>query len=109
MLWIVGCFPASSSSSQWAPSNTGVEMKVAGAVTGRVLVSVPRTDGTPTDEPLLPQPQRAAHPRWASSTCPTFIRLGTPSGLRMTSTGVPSARNGMSSTGRILEMTPLLP
>ena len=25
------------------------------------------------------------------------------------STGVPSARNGMSSSGRILEMTPLLP
>ena len=38
-----------------------------------------------------------------------FIRLGTPSGLRMTSTGVPSARNGMSSSGTILEMTPLFP
>ena len=38
-----------------------------------------------------------------------FIRLGTPSGLRTMSTGVPSGRNGMSSTGRILAMTPLLP
>ena len=38
-----------------------------------------------------------------------FIRLGTPSGLRITSTGVPSSRNGMSSSGTILEITPLLP
>ena len=38
-----------------------------------------------------------------------FMRLGTPSGLRMTSTGVPSSRNGMSSSGTILEITPLLP
>ena len=38
-----------------------------------------------------------------------FIRLGTPSGLSTMSTGVPSSRNGMSSTGRIFEMTPLLP
>ena len=38
-----------------------------------------------------------------------FMRLGTPSGLRITSTGVPSSRNGMSASGTILEMTPLLP
>ena len=38
-----------------------------------------------------------------------FIRPGTPSGLRITSTGVPSSRNGMSSIGSTLEMTPLLP
>ena len=38
-----------------------------------------------------------------------FIRLGTPSGLRITSTGVPSSRNGMSSSGTIFEITPLLP
>ena len=31
-----------------------------------------------------------------------FIRLGTPSGLRMMSTGVPSGRNGMSSIGQDL-------
>ena len=34
---------------------------------------------------------------------------GTPSGLRMTSTGVPSSRNGMSCSSTIFEMTPLLP
>ncbi len=38
-----------------------------------------------------------------------FIRLGTPSGLSTMSTGVPSGRYGMSSTGRILAITPLLP
>ncbi len=38
-----------------------------------------------------------------------FIRLGTPSGLRITSTGVPSSRNGMSCSSTIFEMTPLLP
>src|SRR5579875_728210 len=43
------------------------------------------------------------------ATWPTFIRPGTPSGFSTMSTGVPSARNGMSSTGRIFEMTPLLP
>jgi hypothetical protein len=40
---------------------------------------------------------------------PTFMRLGTPSGFSTMSTGVPSARNGMSSSGRILLITPLLP
>jgi hypothetical protein len=34
-----------------------------------------------------------------SRICPTFMRLGTPSGFRTTSTGVPSARYGMSSSG----------
>ena len=38
-----------------------------------------------------------------------FMRLGTPSGLRITSTGVPSSRNGMSCSSTIFEMTPLLP
>ena len=38
-----------------------------------------------------------------------FMRLGTPSGLRTMSTGVPSGRYGMSSSGRTLAMTPLLP
>src|SRR4030095_1232267 len=55
------------------------------------------------------QPWAATQPRCVSNTWPMFIRLGTPSGLRMTSIGVPSARKGMSSSGRILEMTPLLP
>ena len=52
--------------------------------------------------PSPSQPQRAAQPRWLSSTWPTFIRDGTPRGLRMMSTGVPSARKGMSSIGQDL-------
>ena len=38
-----------------------------------------------------------------------FMRCGTPSGFRMMSTGVPSGRNGISSTGSTRVMTPLLP
>ena len=38
-----------------------------------------------------------------------FMRDGTPSGFSTMSTGVPSAMNGMSSTGTIVEITPLLP
>ena len=38
-----------------------------------------------------------------------FIRLGTPSGLSTMSTVWPSAMYGMSSTGTIIETTPLLP
>ena len=38
-----------------------------------------------------PRP-RAAHPRCTSSTCPMFMREGTPSGLSTMSTGEPSAR-----------------
>ena len=37
------------------------------------------------------------------------MREGTPSGLSTISTGVPSGRYGMSSSGRIRAMTPLLP
>ena len=51
----------------------------------------------------------AATPRWVSSTWPTFIREGTPSGLRQMSTGVPSSRKGMSSSGTMVATTPLLP
>jgi hypothetical protein len=46
----------------------------------------------------LPRPL-AAQPRWVSSTWPTFMRDGTPSGFSTISTGSPSALNGMSSTG----------
>ena len=56
----------------------------------------------------MPRP-RAAQPMWVSRIWPTFIRLGTPSGLSTKSTGVPSWRNGMSASGTTLEMTPLLP
>ena len=37
------------------------------------------------------------------------MREGTPSGFSTTSTGVPSSRYGMSSTGTMVEITPLLP
>ena len=51
----------------------------------------------------------AAIPKWISKICPIFIREGTPSGFNMISIGVPSAMYGISSLGRILEITPLLP
>src|SRR5216683_1566208 len=57
---------------------------------------------------LNPRPAQA-QPRWVSRIWPTFIRLGTPNGLSTISTCVPSARNGMSSTGTIFDTTPLLP
>ncbi len=37
--------------------------------------------------PETSQPRLASQPRWISRTCPGFIRDGTPSGLRMMSTG----------------------
>src|SRR3984893_4172829 len=54
----------------------------------------------------MPRPAQA-QPRWVSRICPTFIRLGTPSGLSTTSTGVPSARNGMSSGGKGFDPPPM--
>ena len=59
--WIVGWPPASSVSSQWAPSNTGVATNVDGGVLGRVFDSVPRIGGVPTCSPVVGsvQPQRA--------------------------------------------------
>ena len=51
----------------------------------------------------------AHHPRWVSRICPTFMRLGTPSGLSTMSTASPSGRYGMSSSGTIRAMIPLLP
>ena len=51
----------------------------------------------------------AAQPRCVSSTWPTFMREGTPSGFNTMSTGVPSARNGMSSSFTMRATTPLLP
>ena len=51
----------------------------------------------------------AAIPKWTSKTWPKFIRDGIPCGFNTISTGVPSSKNGMSSTGSILEITPLLP
>ena len=57
---------------------------------------------------LLAQP-RAGPTQMRLQDWPTFMRLGTPSGLSTMSTGVPSARNGMSSCGVMRETTPLLP
>ena len=51
----------------------------------------------------------AARDRWISSTCPIFIREGTPRGFSTMSRGVPSGRKGISSWGRMRETTPLLP
>ena len=51
----------------------------------------------------------AASPRCVSSTCPRFMRDGTPMGFRMMSMVVPSGRYGRSSTGMMRETTPLLP
>ena len=60
MFWMVGCFLAPSSSSQYAPSNTGVAMSFAGGVAGRVLLSE-RTGSSPTlPDFSVSQPQRAA-------------------------------------------------
>src|SRR5207237_838721 len=59
---------------------------------------------------LASKPNRfAAQPRCVSRICPTFMRLGTPSGFSTMSTGVPSGRNGISSSGTIRAMMPLLP
>ena len=97
------------SSSSRTPSNTGVATGVRGSTltpsSGRRSAhSWPASRAAEASHP-----REATQPRCSSRTWPTFMRLGTPSGLRMTSIGVPSARKGMSSTGRILEMTPLLP
>ena len=78
IFWIVGWSPASSVSSQWAPSNTGVAMNVDGVVFGRVFDSVPRIGASPTTSPLRGsvQPQRAQYPRWASRTWPDVHPAG---------------------------------
>ena len=52
---------------------------------------------------------RAAIPKCNSNTCPMFIREGTPNGFNMISTGVPSGKKGMSSSGIMRETTPLFP
>ena len=89
-----------------APSNTGVAVFVP----GRRGVELVGQLGRPLRAvPSISQPVLAIHPRWVSRTWPMFIRRGTPCVLRMMSTGVPSGRNGMSSAGRILPITPLLP
>ena len=61
--WMVGCAPASSTSSQWAPSKTGVETQAAGSVRGRVLRAAPSPLAevpTPSFTSTPSQPWRAA-------------------------------------------------
>ena len=74
---------SSSISASVAPSNTGVA--------------------------IFQPNSRVAAPKCTSNTCPKFIREGTPNGFNTTSTGVPSGKNGISSSGKILETTPLFP
>ncbi len=95
------------SSSSRQPSKTGVA-KLTGPATDSISSPQP-TRSNHSGLVSKCQPLAAAQPRWVSRTCPTFMRDGTPSGFSTMSTGVPSSRNGMSSSGRILEMTPLLP
>ncbi len=94
---------AASTSCTVAPSNTGVATGLGfGALIGAFGF-------TPASPSTAKTPCAAAQPRWVSRIWPMFIRLGTPSGFRITSTGRPSSRNGMSSSGTIFEITPLLP
>ena len=51
----------------------------------------------------------AANPKCVSSTCPRFILDGTPIGFKIISNGVPSSKNGISPSGNICDITPLLP
>ena len=74
---------ASSISTSWALSKTGVI--------------------------ALNERSWAASPKCVSSTWPRFILDGTPIGFKIMSNGVPSSENGISSTGNICDITPLLP
>ena len=80
---------------QPGPGQGVLDLALVGAVEDRVIARMPR--------------RWAAQPRCVSRIWPTFMREGTPMGFRMMSTGVPSGRKGMSSTGTTMEMTPLLP
>ena len=91
------------------PSKTGVATGVFGAPFSAPLGTYFFHSASRSGSRLMSQPECAIQPRCSSSTWPRFIREGTPSGLSMMSTGVPSARNGMSSSGRMREMQPLLP
>ena len=98
---------ARSTSASVAPSKTGVAI---GCGAGALMGARGFTDRrAPFGVSSRNTPCAAAQPRCVSRIWPMFIRLGTPSGLRITSTGRPSSRNGMSSSGTIFEMTPLLP
>ncbi len=65
----------------------------------------PSKIGTTKRVPIL----LAIQPRYISRIWPTFIREGTPRGLRIISTEVPSSKKGISSSLRTLAITPLFP
>src|ERR1700745_781627 len=54
-----------------------------------------------------PRPAHA-QPKWVSRIWPTFMRLGTPSGLSTMSTGVAAAGQGRSSPGRHFATPPFV-
>src|SRR5438105_13920331 len=87
---------ASSTSASVAPSNTGV---ATGDGFGRFSSWL---GPGPPPLPSANTPCAAAQPRGVWRIWPMFVRLGTPSGLRTTSTGRPPWRNGMSSVGTVL-------
>src|SRR5216110_1873741 len=91
---VASCSPSAAHVSPASRSSTPISVSSAPWKTG-VLASKPR--------------MVAAQPRWVSRIWPTFIRDGTPNGLRTMSTGLPSGRNGMSSSGTMRAMMPLFP
>ena len=50
-----------------------------------------------------------AQPSMVSYNCPKFILEGTPIGFKQISTGVPSSKYGIFSSGTIVAITPLFP
>jgi len=84
-LRMVGASRHQASSSQWAPSNTGLETNTDGSVSGRVVVSVPRSGGA-TSEPA-PPPHRARVDEVGSRTWTTVHRTGHAQRVQVMSTG----------------------
>ena len=91
---------------------TGVSIRPRGEG-GRLVIPV--EDGWRGEKPLHLHTLSTVSGSWWSGPdddrgIPTTVqRDGTPNGFRIMSTGVPSSRNGISSTGTTCEITPLLP
>ena len=91
---------------------TVVELELAGRRQARLLEDLlDLLSFAPSNAGVLQRmpSSRAARPRWVSRIWPTFIRLGTPSGLSTMSTGVPSGEVRHVLERQTFEMTPLLP
>jgi hypothetical protein len=85
-------------------------MRVAGRVFGRVLVSVPRIGSSPTLLASRHVPAPAGGVAEVGLEHLAHVHAGRDAErVEDDVDGVPSAMYGMSSIGRILEMTPLLP